>query len=63
MTTLPKKLLGFGAFIRGGRVIRIMKHADADDLVLLAKEDMVLQGMIERLKKLEDGMGWKCGPK
>jgi hypothetical protein len=48
---LPKKLLGFGAFIGGGHVIRTMKYADADDLVLLAKEDMALQGMTDRLKK------------
>ena len=30
----------------------------ADDLVLMAKEETVLQGMIDKLK-LEDAMVWK----
>jgi hypothetical protein len=45
----------------GGRVIRSVKYAD--DLVLLAKEETVLQGVIDRLieswKKLWDGR--ECG--
>jgi len=31
----------------------------ADDLVLLAKEEKVLQDMIDKLLKLEDAMEWK----
>jgi hypothetical protein len=38
---------GFGNFRIGGQVIRTVKYADG--LVLLAKEEMVLQGMIDRL--------------
>jgi len=38
---------GFGDFKIGRQVICNVKHAD--DLVLLAKEEMVLQGMIDRL--------------
>jgi hypothetical protein len=52
VSTLTRKLLGFGAFTGGGHVILTMKYADADDLVLLVKEDMVLQGMIDSLKKI-----------
>ena len=37
---------GFGDFKRG-QVIRTLKYAD--DLVLLAKEEKVLQGVIDRL--------------
>jgi hypothetical protein len=40
-------LEGFGGFQIGGRVIHNVKCAD--DLVLLAKEETVLQGMIDRL--------------
>jgi hypothetical protein len=38
---------GFGDFKIGRHVICSIKHAD--DLVLLAKEQMVLQGMTDRL--------------
>jgi hypothetical protein len=45
---LTKEALGgFGDFKIGGKVIRTVKYAD--DLVLLAKEETVLQGMIDRL--------------
>jgi hypothetical protein len=45
---LTKEALeGFGDFKIGGQIIRTVKYAD--DLVLLAKEEMVLQGMIDRL--------------
>jgi hypothetical protein len=48
VNTLPKEALeGFVDFKVGGKVIRAVKYAD--DLVLLAKEEAVLQGMIERL--------------
>jgi hypothetical protein len=39
--------VGFGDFKIGGKVIHIVKYAD--DLVLLAKEETVLQGMIDKL--------------
>jgi hypothetical protein len=38
---------GFGGFKIGEQVIRTVKYAD--DLVLLAKEETVLQGMFDRL--------------
>jgi len=44
---------GFEDFKIGGQVIRIVKYAD--DLVVLAKEEALLQGMIERLNKF-----WRC---
>jgi hypothetical protein len=45
---LTKEALeGFGEFKIGGQVIRTMKYAD--DLVLLAREEKVLQGMVDRL--------------
>jgi hypothetical protein len=45
---LTKEALeGFGDFKIGGQVIHTVKYAD--DLVLLAKEETVLQGMIDRL--------------
>ena len=48
MNNLPKEVLeGFVDFKTGGQVIRTVKYAD--DLVLRAKEEAVLQGMIERL--------------
>jgi hypothetical protein len=40
-------LEGFGDFKIGGQVIRTVKYAD--DLVLLAKEETVLQGTIDRI--------------
>jgi hypothetical protein len=45
---LTKEALeGFGDFKVGGQVIRTVKYSD--DLVLLAREEKVLQGMIDRL--------------
>jgi hypothetical protein len=45
---LTKEILeGFGDFKIGGQVIRTVKYAD--DLVLLAREETVLQGMVDRL--------------
>jgi hypothetical protein len=40
-------LEGFGGFKIGGQVIRTVKYADG--LVLLAREEKVLQGMVDRL--------------
>jgi hypothetical protein len=40
-------LVGFGDFKIGGQVIHTVKYAD--DYVLLAKEEKVLQGMFDRL--------------
>jgi hypothetical protein len=52
---LTKETLeGFGDFNIGGQVISCVKYAD--DLVLVAKEATVLQGMIDRL--IEIG---RCG--
>jgi hypothetical protein len=45
---------GFGDFTIGGQVIRTVKYAD--DLVLLAKEETVLQGMVDRL--IETGISY-----
>jgi hypothetical protein len=45
---LTKEALeGFGDFKIGGQVIRTVKYAE--DLVLLAREENVLQGMVDRL--------------
>jgi hypothetical protein len=51
-----KALEKFGDFRIGAKVIRTMKYAD--DLVLLAKEQTVLQGLFDRLK-LKDVMECK----
>jgi hypothetical protein len=40
-------LEGFGDFKVGGQVIRTVKHGDK--IVLLAKEETILQGMIQKL--------------
>jgi hypothetical protein len=40
-------LEGFGDFKIGGQIINTLKYAD--DLVLLAKEEKVLQDMIDKL--------------
>jgi hypothetical protein len=54
---LTKEALeGFGDFKIGGQVIRTAKYAD--DLVLLAREEKVLQGMVDRLK-FKYAMEWK----
>jgi hypothetical protein len=53
---LTKEALeGFGDF-KTGQLIRTVKYAD--DLVLLAKEEMVLQSMFDILN-LEDVTQWK----
>jgi hypothetical protein len=53
---LTKEALeGFGDFKIGGQVIRTVKYTD--DLVLLAKEEKVLQGMIDRLIEIERHYG------
>jgi hypothetical protein len=45
---LTKEALdGLGDFKLGGQIIQTVKYAD--DLVLMAKEETVLQGMIDRL--------------
>ena len=45
---LAKEALdGLGDFNIGGQIIRTVKYAD--DLVLMAKEETVLQGMIDKL--------------
>jgi len=49
---LTKEALeGFGDFKIGGQVIHTVKYAN--DLVLLAREEAVLQGMIERIIEIE----------
>jgi hypothetical protein len=48
-------LVGFGDFKTGGQVIRTVKYVD--DLVLLAREETVLQGMIDRLIETERRYG------
>jgi hypothetical protein len=50
-------LEGFGDFKIGGQVIHTVKYAD--DLVLLAKEENVLQDMIDKLIEMEGVMEWK----
>jgi hypothetical protein len=48
---LTKEALeGFGDFKIGGQIIRTVKYAN--DLVLLAKEETVLQGMIDKLTEI-----------
>jgi hypothetical protein len=48
---LTKKALeGFGDFTIGGQVIGTVKYAD--DLVLLAGEEKVLQGVVGRLSEI-----------
>ena len=48
---LTKEALdGFGDFNIGGQIIQTVKYAN--DLVLMAKEEMVLQGMIDKLTEI-----------
>ena len=48
---LTKEALdGLGDFNIGGQIIQTVKHAD--DLVLMAKEETVLQGMIDKLTEI-----------
>ena len=42
---------GFRDFKIGGQVIRTVKYAD--ELVLLAREEMLLQGMIDKITEIE----------
>ena len=47
---LTKEALdGLGDFNIGGQIIQTVKYKYADDLVLMAKEETVLQGMIDKL--------------
>ena len=49
---LTKEALdGLGDFNIGGQIIQTVKYID--DLVLMAKEEMVLQGMIDKLTESE----------
>jgi len=55
---LTKKALErFGDFKIGGQIIHSVKYAD--DLVLLAKEEKVLQDMIEKLIEIGGHYGMK----
>ena len=55
---LTKKALeGFGHFKIGGQIINTLKYAD--DLVLLAKEEKVLQDMIDKLIEIGGCYGMK----
>jgi hypothetical protein len=48
VNTLPRKLLkDLGDFKTGGQVIQNVKYAD--DLLLLAKEETMLQSMVDRI--------------
>ena len=49
---LTKEALdGLGDFNIGGQIIETVKYAD--DLVLMAKEEKVLQGMIDKITEIE----------
>ena len=48
---------GLGVFKIGGQIIQTVKYAD--DLVLMVKEEMVLQGMIHKLIEIGRCYGWK----
>jgi hypothetical protein len=55
---IRKAVEGFVVFKIGGQVIYNVKYTD--DLVLLAKEEMVLQDMVDRLVEMgRDGTEWK----
>ena len=55
---LTKEALdGLGDFNIGGQIIQTLKYAD--DLVLMAKEEKVLQGMIDTLIKIKVAMAWR----
>ena len=51
----PYIYYGFGDFKIGGQIIHTVKYAD--DIVLLAKEEKVLQDMIDKLTEI----GWYYG--
>ena len=52
-----ENLEGCGDFTTGGKIIPTLKFAD--NLVLLAKKETVLHGMINRLMATGDVMEWK----
>ena len=53
---LAKEALdGLGDFNNGGQIIQTVKYAD--DLVLLAKEETVLRGMIDKLIEIGRSYG------
>jgi hypothetical protein len=55
---LTKEALeGFGDFKTGGKIVHIVKYAD--DLVLPAKEEKVLQNMIDKLIEIGGCYGMK----
>ena len=57
VNTLPRKLwIGLETSTSEGKLFKL-KYTD--DLVLMAKEETVLQGMINKLTELEDDMAWK----
>jgi predicted nucleotidyltransferase len=41
----------------GGQIISMVRYAD--DLVLLAKEETILQNMIDKLIQVEENMAWR----
>jgi retron-type reverse transcriptase len=46
-----------GDFKLGGQIISTVRYAD--DLVLLAKEETILQSMIDKLTEVEENMAWR----
>ena len=54
---ISPSLEGFGDFKIGGQIIHNVKYAN--ELVLLAKEEKVLQDMIDKLIEIGDAMEWK----
>jgi hypothetical protein len=58
---IKEALEGFGDFKIGGQVIRTVKYAD--DLVLLAKVEKVLQGMFDTLIEIVRRYGMEMGKK
>jgi len=48
---------GLGDFTIGRQIIQTLKYAN--DLVLMAKEEKVLQGMIDKLIEIKNVMAWK----
>ena len=54
---MKEALDGLGDFNIGGQMIETVKYAD--DLVLIAKEETVLQSMIDKLIEIGRAMVWK----
>ena len=52
---IKEALEGFGDFKIGGQIINTLKYAD--DLVLLVKEEKVLQDMIDKLTEIRGCYG------